>query len=244
MVGKLKLFGLTIIALFAVGAVSAQAALAEEEFHAHEERVILTGEDHPQAPGQIIRFWASGKEKGTVTCNKLEVWGTVQGTPSGNGLFTTPEATVHPKYSECSSSFGSLSVNTDECHYLYTSHTDANGHAEKHLICPAGQSIKMSVAGVCTISIGSQIISGVHYTNVDTTSETDEEKLTIHTTTGKTIDYTASGFGCSLAGIPSSGTELEFDGTLTVAAFEDISGTTTAPNNSYVDGAQVGIFKE
>jgi hypothetical protein len=244
---KLKLFGLMIAVLFAVSAVSAQAAFAAEEFHAHEEKVILTGEDHPNAglEKQTTRVWVAGKEKGTVTCTTLEVWGTVQGTSSGNGLFTSPEATVHPKYSNCTSSFGSASVNTEECHYKFTASTDANGHAEVHIVCPAGQSIKISVAGLCTISVNNnQSVPGIHYTNVNTGGETSTEELTVHATTGKTIDYTSSGFGCSLAGIPSSGSEAEYEGTATVAAFEDISGTTTAPNNSYEDGEQVGIFKQ
>jgi hypothetical protein len=244
MVGKLKAFGLTVVALLAVGAVSAQAASAEELFHAHARHVVLTGEQHPQFPNQAMRIWVNGTEKGTLTCGKLEAWGDVESNNEGSpGTWTSTEATVHPTISECTSSFGSASVNTEECHYLYTPHTDANGHAEVHLTCPAGQSIKMSVGGVCTISIGSQTIPGVHYTNVNTTGETNDKQLTIHTTSGKTIDYTSSGFGCALGGIPSSGTELEAEGTLTVRAFRYRSGSTTVPN-SYTEEGGVGIWKE
>jgi hypothetical protein len=159
-------------------------------------------------------------------------------------LFTSPEATVHFRYSERTSSFGSVSVNTEECHYRYTATTDVEGYAEEHLVCPAGQSVKWSLGGVCTVTIGNQTIPGVHYTNVNTTGETSNDELTSHTTTGKTVHYTSSGFGCALAGIPSAGTEPEFEGTLTVKAFEYISGSTTAPTSTYVDGEQVGIFKE
>lgn len=240
---KLKVFGLMMAALFAVSAVSAQAAFAEEEFHAHAEDVVLTGAEHPQKPGQVTRIYVNGVEKGNVTCNNLEVWGTVKGTPNGANLYTSPEATVHPKYTECTSSFGSASVNTEECHYNFTAKT-VGEHAEVHVICPAGQSIKVTVGGVCTLAIGEQTVPGIKYTNVNTTGKTENDEITLHATTGKTIDYTSSGFGCSLGGIPSKGTEGEYEGTATVEAKKWVSGTTTAPNNSYVDGEQVGIFKE
>jgi hypothetical protein len=245
MTRKLKVVAVALAALFAVSAISAQAAFAEEEFHAHAKHVVLTGEQHPQFPAQKTTVWVGATSKGNLTCNKLELWGDSEGTETTSTLFTSKNATVHPKYAECTSTFGNLTVNTEECHFNLTATTNANGHAELHINCPTGQSIKTSIAsGACVISINNeQTLTGVHYTNV-TTSDTAHAELTVHLTTGKTIHYTASGFGCALAGIPTSGTEAEWEGTWTLKAFKYVSGSTTAPSNSYKDEEQVGIFKE
>jgi hypothetical protein len=261
---NLKALGLALAAMFALSAVAAQGAFAEEFFHAHTEHVIITGEQHPQFPIQktIINNNA-GEKKGEVQCKILHLTGDEVGVETpGTGTWTSTTATVHPVYEECEliSPFkAAATVNTGKCHYRFTSNTEettktpeVQKHARARVTCPKGENITISTPSTgCVITVnneenpvgsgefGQTPTHGVVYTNVNTTKETSKKELTAHATV-KNIKYT-SNFTCQLAGIPASGEKAEYEGTATVKAYEYVSGTTES--NNYVKGAQVGIEK-
>jgi hypothetical protein len=261
---NLKALGLALAAMFALSAVAAQGAFAEEFFHTHAKHVIITGHQHPQFPEQttIINNNA-GEAKGKVICKKLTLEGDEEGVETpGTGTFTSTTATVRPTYEECEvvSPFkAAATVNTGKCHYRFTSNTEVTTktpeeqkHARARVTCPKGENIKIETPSTgCVITVnneenpvgsgefGQTPTHGVVYTNVNTTTETNKKEITAHATV-KNIKFT-SNFTCQLAGIPASGEKAEYTGTATVQAFKWVSGTTEG--NNYVEGEQVGIEK-
>jgi hypothetical protein len=261
---NLKALGLALAATFALGAMAAQGAFAEEFFHTHAKHVVITGEQDPQFPNQpLIINNNAGEKKGELTCKKLKLTGDEEGVETpGTGTWTSTTLTVHPVYEECeiTTPFKSAAtVNTGKCHNRLTSNTEettktpeVQKHGRVRTTCPKGENIKIETPSTgCVITInneenpvgsgefGQTPSHGAVYTNVNTTPETNKKEITLHTTV-KNLKFT-SNFSCQLAGIPASGEKAEFAGTVTLRAFKYVSGTTE--NENYVEGEQVGIEK-
>ncbi len=251
MTRNLKILGLALVAMTALGAVSAQSAFAAEEFlhwhpgEANPHAVGLTGEQHTTEPNQVTRlFNGSGVEKANFTCKKLKLEGTVEGvtheSPETGLTVTTQTVTLHPVISECTSTFGgALTVKTNKCHLHFEGkETAAGGVQPAGIECGAGESIEITASG-CTIKVGSQAAStvegGVHYIN-NKPAATNEWDLTVEVNQ-KGINFTSSAL-CQLIGIPASGIESRFEGKWTIKGFEDLGGETGA----YKHGKQLGIW--
>ncbi len=119
MIRNLKVLGLAVIAVLALGAFSASSALAVE-FHSDSRtgNTWLTGETNTGAGvGTTHVFDAAGS---TITCKKA----TFSGTQAGN---TAADVTMAASYSECTVHVGGFSlaatVNMGGCAYTF----NANG---------------------------------------------------------------------------------------------------------------------
>jgi hypothetical protein len=185
MTRKVKMLGLALVAVCAIGGVGAQGAwAATDDFHAEAAPVTLTGVQE----GTYV-FTFEGNEVGCTTA-------TFHGTSS---VTTATETTINPTYTGCK--FGSLNmtVDTTGCHYILDDETTpSTGHAHTYLDCTSGN-IKTTMSG-CTITINNdQTLNGVTYDNVNNNGGNTRE-ITM-TTTISGMEYSASGFGCGLAGI-------------------------------------------
>jgi hypothetical protein len=203
MIRNLKVLGLAMVAVLAMSAMVASAASAHE-FKSESSSTTLTGEQ----VGEHV-FTAEGNE---VKCTAAKFTGTQSGTEAD-------EVQVHPTYgaaakegATCKFSALTATVNTGSCDYRFDSETDANGHATTKVVCTSG-SITISLSG-CTITIGAQTVDqGVSFTNEGSGASRDVKV----TATATGIDYSASGFGCSLAGIKTGAhTDGTYNGTTTV----------------------------
>jgi hypothetical protein len=225
MMRNLKALGLALVAVVALGAIVAQAAQAKFDTittFPTEPAIVKVAADPLEKP-QVFTAVPGGF---SVTCQKVS---TVGGTVTDKAT----EVTGEPRYEECKNSLGGeATVNSNGCHYKFTSETNASEHAEVHLICgseatePKGAGITISTAGA-TLTIGTQTLRGVHYTNETTSPGTSEREMhiTLSATVEKSIHYTCSpAFTCGIAGIPTTGTEATYKGKATVTGVEDIAG--------------------
>jgi hypothetical protein len=174
---KLKMLGLVVGAVFAISAMSAQAAFAATEFVA--EAGTTTGKiTGVQTTGHVFTTNA-----GTVTCKVAHF----EGTFSTNSATTQ---TVTPKYENCTA-FGFIGVPIDinGCTYTFT----AAAPGEVVVTCGT-KPIEITVPG-CTTTVGSQTIKEKNeYTN-GTNSATGKMDVTVDTdvTGGGTITYNECG---------------------------------------------------
>ncbi|MBS1878920.1 MAG: hypothetical protein JST31_05370 [Actinobacteria bacterium] len=168
MVRKLKAFGLTLVAMLALGVVVASAAQANE-FKAAEYPATIKGEQK-----STHNFVIGGNR--TLTCAGAEFNGTLAG--------ASKELTITPTYSSChviiAGSTLDATVTMEGCDYLFTE--PAGGKV--HFKCPAGKTVVIHVyngAGVehtagnelCRYTIAEQSNLGtVTYANQATTPKT------------------------------------------------------------------------
>jgi hypothetical protein len=209
MIRNLKTFGLALVSIIAVGATVVQAASAHE-FVSESSSTIMTASQ----VGESV-FTAEGNE---VKCTAAKFTGTQSGTEAD-------EVQVHPTYGAAAQEGGSCkfsaltaTVNTGSCDYRFDSETDANGDVTTKIVCASG-SITVSLSG-CTLTIGAQTVDGGASFENEGSGSTTQRRESI-TATG--IDYSASGFGCSLAGIK---TGAHSDGTYSGTTI--VTCTTTA----------------
>ena len=210
---NLKALGLALAAVFAMSAVSASAASATtHDFHSHGNTVTAEAEN--------TQVFTTESSELTLVCEELTATGMVAEGES-------EEVEVHPVYNNeenaCENSLiGSMTVETEGCDYVFTGETDANGHAEVHVVCEAGHEINIVSSG-CTLHIPEQTVTGIHYNNQN--ENTNEKDITVEATvTG--IHYTSSGFLCGFAGIPSEGNDGVEEGNSTVKGYSDTTETT------------------
>jgi hypothetical protein len=229
MTRNLKVLGLALVAMVAMSAIVAQAAQAKfDTFRTYPggNAFVKIGVD-PTAPKQEITLVPGGF---TLTC---EAFSTTGATISDKAT----EVTGEPHYGNCKNSLGGeAELNSDGCHTKLTSETDANEHAEVHLICgseagatsPNGPGITLKTAGATITITGGQTLRGVHYSNTTTAPFFEQERhmeITISTTVEKQVHFTCSpAFTCGIAGIPTSGTEGTIKGKKTMSGKEDQEG--------------------
>ena len=233
MTRKLKALGLALLALGAMGAIAAQAASAttvvNHEFEATDSPVVLTG---VQTTEQV--FKANGVP---VVCPEASFEGT-------QATATVDHVKVTPKYfGHCVLGSSTVHVTNKGCGYTFDSDT-VDGVAKVSVVCNHTGSITITDSGgACVIHVAdthtngvtvNQNLSGVTYKNVVVGN--DHDVVVVANVTG--IAYEATGFGCTLLGIPSTGVNGTYTGNATVRGYVDVS-TEAEPYKH--TGVQIGV---
>jgi hypothetical protein len=221
-----------VLALFfaiaAVGAVSASAAQATGWYHAE----TLNGETPPKlfVHGEQVIENVFHTTAGTVKCKTATFQSEVT-------ELTVRTLTVKPTYGTCTAfgqtaqvTFTGANPATEFCHYDFTTPTEGTEgklHAEVHIQCNGGWTIKVDVPTAnCSLTIGAQTPTKptVDLTNNTATGSTRDVLVT---STVEGISYTVDGPGtaCGTAGAHNDGT---YTGTVTVKGWENAAHTVQA----------------
>jgi hypothetical protein len=254
--GKLRALGLALLAIFAFGAVAAQAQAAEF-FHSEKQNTIITGTAESEANGgnQIFRLITGGAA--ALICRHADFAGTQKATGGSGSDWTSPSVTVHPRYyqetgkpeSECLTAANPTKFDVEKCHYtLFAETTEGNltkngKHANVELSeCTLGGILTTETVNGITITIPNQLIKhAVRYTNTGTGSH---REVTL-SATAHGIKWSCKPKAACLAAFGANeGTDAEYTGNTTVSGWEDPKEQGTLENNTYEEGAQVGIWKE
>jgi len=203
------MFGLTVLAAFAMSAVAASAASAAEFFHEAEGTARVT------AHNEGVHSFTAGTI-GTIECKKA--------TFTGTSYVTSPQKTVTvlPAYSECTFlKIPGVVVKMNECTYTFLEPTGAGPFTGAvDVNCPVGKKIEFEATG-CKIEVGTQgPLSTVTYTNQPTSPKSVKVAANV-----SKITYTASGT-CIVLGTKTDGTysgtaiaDAETEGLELVGAF-------------------------
>jgi len=186
---SVKMFGLTLLAAFAMSAVAASAASAAEFFHEAEGTARVT------AHNEGVHKFTAGLI-GTIECKKA--------TFTGTEYVPSPQKTVTvlPAYSECTFlGVSNVAVKMNECTYTFNQPTGTGPFTGTVTVnCPAGKKIEFEATG-CKIEVGGQgPLSSVTYTNQSTTPKSVKVAASV-----SKITYTASGT-CTVLGTKTDGT--------------------------------------
>jgi hypothetical protein len=237
MTRNLKALGLSLVAVFAMSAMAAQAASAHQFFSEGTPTVLTASQI-----GEHV-FKAGGE----VKCTTATFAGTQTGTE-------TDTITIHPTYGKgggkCSiAGIITVTVTTTGCNYIFGSDTatspDLTGeHAAVSVECESGKAITIAGSG-CTIKVGGNTVNqglrGVTYKNEGTGANRSVEV----TATARTIHYEASGLLCGLAGVQTgTHTDGTYDGVATVKGFVDNGGPSGTEKDEFTEGAQRGVWVE
>jgi hypothetical protein len=212
---KLKVIGITAVAVFALAAVSASAASAAT-FHAESAPVIFEGEQ-------------TTTNEFTVTTGVVKCTGAVfTGTQTAA---TSATATLHPAYSGCKAFGLSATVTTTGCNYVFDVTGSATAPATT-IECEAGKTIVVKPTGLaCEVIVEAQSgLTGLTLANGGSGATRD---ITATANVGNIV-YSEIGTGCKNGGTLHH-TEGTYKGAVTVKGFKDSSGT---------KGAQEGIWTE
>jgi hypothetical protein len=217
MIRNLKVLGLAVAAVMALGAFSASSALAIE-FHSDSStgNTWLTGEtDTSKGIGTTHIFDAAGS---TITCQNA----TFKGTQTGN---TAPDVTMEAAYSNCTVHVSGFSlaatVNMNGCRYTFL----ANG--EVAVVNAVGKNCTTepityrvsNFLGECDVKVGAQAnLKSVTYDGNTTVAFGDV--VVTPNVTG--ISGTSTGNLCSTTGAFSNGAYTQ--GATTVRGFVDKEG--------------------
>jgi hypothetical protein len=210
---NLKVLGLALVAMFAMSAVTAAAASADE-FTAESYPATLTGKN-TTANDKFLTT------TGTVNCKVASYKATVSA--------ATTSVLAAPEYKECTAFGFPATIDVNGCKYQFNIGGATIGDAD--LVCEAGKTVDVTAisAGTlkCTVHVGSQsdITGTVTYSN--TGSGTTRE-INIGVVLGG-IDYTHTQ-GTGVGSCPS--------GSATAGTLE-AAGIVTGEN---AGGAHVGIF--
>jgi hypothetical protein len=230
MIRNLKALGLALVAVFAMGALSASSASAVTDVVTTEggTPALLTGvaTHTPAGTADVFsipsanknfkcttaKFAATVKNGDTSVTVDVEYTGKLEATPHG-----TP----------CNSSLGDLTYDMNGCDYNLSGNTNGTDpkeagsvHAKVWITCGA-KPIEVTGPGA-TISIPAQTPTegGVTYTNVANHSGGKGAITVKSTITG--ITYTcAPAFACGLVGIPTHGNDATYNGHVIMTGFTD-----------------------
>lgn len=189
---NMKMFGLALVAVFAMSAVAASAASAAKfQAASYPARVNATNSGaHTFKAGAI----------GTISCNTA----TFTGTEFLSGASTTLE--VEPEYSGCTFlGVVGVVVNTNGCTYNFNEPTGTSPSftGTVDVVCPPGEAISFT-SGTCTVTVGPQ-------TGLKTVKYTNEANGTVKVVAAVTgIEYTGSGLCPNEPGTHANG---EYNGT-------------------------------
>jgi hypothetical protein len=221
MIRNLKVLGLALCAMLALGATAASSASAVDTFTSTNNPETITGSNpHPNATA-INKFFitnAGGGVVASVECTTAKFHGNV---PKGakEGTFTaTYSGTINiaPHTAHCSSSFGKAEVTMNGCAYILTGNTTGgdptpNTDATVWVECTTPNEITVhfpEVGVMFEIPWQTPTTGGVTYTN------TPDGKVDIKATvTGITYTCTPA-FLCGLGGLPSEGNNADYTGTV------------------------------
>lgn len=208
---NLKALGLALVAVLAMGALTASAASAHV-FTSDSESgtTYFTGVDEVQNEFST--------PAGTVTCTEVSFKGQAAGTEQS-------EVTVHPTYNSCTHSIlGAVTVETTGCDYLLKGATDGASMATVKVVCESGKAITIKTSIGCDLKISEQSIgSAVSYANKGGGGEPEDITVT-NTATGIKYSKVATSFGaCFFVG--GNGSDGEYKGPVTVRGYEDAAHT-------------------
>jgi hypothetical protein len=264
MTRNLKAFGLALVAVFALSAVAASGASATDHTFTSTSGNGLTDLTGETEEGVEPVLSAAGAE---VVCEHGTYAGTVEGNDVG-------EVTVHPEYhGNCRIPTISeeVDVNTDGCDYRLTGkthetveneeteelETKAGEHATVYVECTEGHDITIhdTTFGI-VMHIGAQgPLVGAHYTNLNTSTEVDNEnpaEVTVDatvegiTTTCTDTKGTPEGGFCFL--LENGGTDhnASYEDKVIVKGYEDEGlfskdGTTHVWSGTHGDQVHIGV---
>jgi hypothetical protein len=150
MTRNLKALGLALLAVFALGAIGAQAGSAHE-FKSDGQRSVITGKN---VGAHTFQIGAAG----IVSCANAKFEGTVD---AGAGKTEVDEITIKPTYTNCTFGGQVASVFFNDCAYVYDSDTSADPEggesATVKIECAANHSIEIHTVN-CTITIKEQTV--------------------------------------------------------------------------------------
>ena len=231
MTRKLKALGLALLALGAMGAIAAQAASAtNHEFEATKASVVLTGN---ATTNQVFTVGAVA-----VVCPEASFVGT-------QAEKTVDHVKVKPEYfGHCVLGSTTVHVTNKGCEYTFDSDTTEE-KAKVSVVCGHTGSITITDSGgACVIHVAdthtngvtvNQNLSGVTYKNVVVGNDHD----VVVVAKVPNIAYEATGFGCFLLGIPSTGVNGEYTGSATVRGYEDVGAAGENKHNNVLVSVRV-----
>jgi hypothetical protein len=231
----LKALGKTLVAVFAISAMTATAASATDFLTTTKPTALMTGigTEHIFQIGNTSFACTTAKFSATGTNNGSEV--TVDPTYTGKTNETPHSAT------KCSASVGEVTdVQENGCHYKLTGNTagsDNGTDATVWIECPGGTEIQILSSLGVSIGIPQQTSTsgGVTYKNLANHSGGSAIEITA-TLTGITFTC-APAFSCGLAGIATEGNTLSYKGSVIVTGYEDVDGLPTP----ITEGVQIPI---
>lgn len=223
MTRNLKALGLALIAVFAMSAVAASGASAQDLFTTETgEPAYLHGEQVGEPGNGDNEFNTHGLDV-PVTCEEA-TFETTEPSTIANG---TDEVTVGVEYDECEfvETFPAF-VDTEDCHFLLTGETHEGidtdtemGTGEEDatvsLECGGDGAIEVTVPEIgCTLTMSAaqnQNLLGVTY-------ESDGGDVFVDVTVDQ-IHYTTN-FPCQLGGLPATGEDGYLTQTVTVSGYD------------------------
>lgn len=225
---KLKVLGLALFAVLAVGAMTASGASAHK-FASNVNTAYLTAEADPDGGG-TQSFWTTTAEPNEhLDCTNVNVNGMFTG--EGGGTEAT-SVTVEPLYTGCTATKPGLgtvamTMTPHGCTYKFTGVTSKDitnkESAEVHLECPVGVTgIETDVTAlkISCVDIEPQTLHGVTYVNRNTGKEEITIELDIHGIHSTTTETAACDEGTHTNGL--------YKGNITVKGYEDAAHTKQA----------------
>lgn len=187
-----KALGLALVAVFAMSALVASAAQAQQSYRSSASPTTLSG-------SQVTKNVFHVPGAGTVECSTATFAGTQTGT-------AVSDVTITPTYSGCVAfGFSSTHINMNGCQYTFT--TPSNFKATSDVICPGSNKIQITPtffgSSVCTVQVGAQTPSGV----VDLENKESES----HVLVTATVTGIAHSAGCGA----SAASDGEYTGSVT-----------------------------
>jgi hypothetical protein len=204
---KIKRLGLALTAVLAMSLMAAPASEATQgSFTWANTTVKLDVTQHPRSVGEF-RF-----DAGNIQCNEVHMDASVSGT--GSSEFSTTNGTYQNSGSAdtCPASIGTATVGMNGCFYTFTAGETLNAMETTgsiHIVCPSEKVFSVSVAGLCTIEIGSHTPTGGHviYRTITNSGGANIHDVTVEFTISA-ITYDQTGIFC-----PNGGTKHASNGT-------------------------------
>jgi hypothetical protein len=201
---KLKAFGLVLVAVFAMSALSAATASAEL-FHAGEHGTVI---------GENVGEEVFTTNAGTVKCKTAKYTGTSTTNTPGSQIVT-------PQYSSCTAfGFVNTTIDVGTCQYRFNTPVNTTSTVD---IINCGANGVVVTAFNCEVTIPNQ--SGLSHVVWENVAGTSPHHIRANVTiSGITyIQHSKSFPGCNTAGTNGTPTSLFHDGTYhgtnTVKAF-------------------------
>lgn len=184
MIRNFKAFGLAVMAAFAMSAVGASAASAEDLFHSDSENTFITGTSY----GHHV-FDAAGA---SITCNHASFVGSQVG-------FTATSITARATYTGCTFIGVGVDVDMGSCAYRFHASgtvdvVDSGGNCDEDKITFHGDAFFGLIT--CKVEVGEQ--EGLEHVGYANKVENGKEHVTVTpTVTGISGTATAKGGGCT-----------------------------------------------
>lgn len=244
MIRNLKALGLSLVAVCAMGALSASTASATDFFtNTGDGPALMTGVSHDNvfetAGGAKFecttsRFAATAGDGSSEATVEVEYSGTPVVAGESEAEKEAKDTTTH-----CKATGGQVTIDMNGCHYMLTGSTTGDDPTDTDatvwITCPQNQVIKITQPGTgVTITVAGQTptMGGVVYHNLSNHPGGAAVQVTA-TVTG--VAYTCHGFACHFG--PGTSGSAKYTGSVTVTGWEDLEGLPT----SVKEGARVGI---